>query len=146
LNDAPYLNAIAKEYVESATDKQIKARGANRYATPDVGEAFVIGTVGAPNADHNVHDYKSGVDRGLGWSFHFGGVVARSGKDRITLENYARGDNRGDVRADPRWYFQMYGQTQGQSFHEFHEAKGEYSNPVTVKLHKATKTVRHKEW
>lgn len=62
--------------------------------------------------------------------FHFGGVVARSGNDRITLENYARGDNRAD-KPDPLWYFQMDGTAQGQSFHEFHKAKNDYANPLT---------------
>lgn len=147
VNDAAHLNDIAKEFVQSGTDKQIKALGANRYAMPDVGEAFVIGTVGAQNPQTGtVRDYKSGQDRPLGWSFHFGGVVARSGKDRITLENYARGDSRGDVRADPRWYFQMYGQTEGQSFHEFHAGRAEYANPVTVKIDKTARALRQDQW
>jgi hypothetical protein len=102
--------------------------------SPD-GEAFVIGTLGPVIARQGgaaqVRDIASGQVRTLNWAFHFGAVVARSGRDRITHENYARGDNR-VAGADPRWYFQMYGEWAGQSFHEFHEAKEEYANPVTV--------------
>lgn len=59
------------------------------------------------------------------------GVVASSGNDTITLENYARGDKRKN-KFDPRWYFQMYGRNSGQSFHEQHAATSEYSNALTV--------------
>lgn len=80
----------------------------------------------------NVMDYESGVNRPLGWRDHFGGVVAKSGSDVVTLENYARGDGR-EANPDPRWYFQMYGQAKsGQSFHEAHKAQNAYSNPLTV--------------
>jgi hypothetical protein len=95
----------------------------------------MIATVGSgtpqPGGLSRVHDYASDSDRDLGWSFHFGGVVAKSGTDYATLENYARGDNRQN-RQDPRWYFQMYGEATGQSFHEFHEARRDYANPLTV--------------
>lgn len=81
-----------------------------------------------------VRDYESGLDRVLNWSYHFAGVVARSGGDSVTLENYARGDNR-QGNPDPRWYFQMYSQTNsGQSFHEAHKAQNAYANPLTVKV------------
>ena len=72
----------------------------------------------------------------LGWPYHFAGVVAVSGTDRITLENYARPDERKE-QPDPRWYFQMYGEEKGQSFHEFHEDTKQYANPVTVTVKKS---------
>jgi hypothetical protein len=78
-----------------------------------------------------LRDYTSGEDRTVSWPYHYAGVVARSGNDRVTLENYARGDNRMED-ADPRWYFQMYGEGSGQTFHEFHDARKEYANAITT--------------
>jgi len=85
-------------------------------------------------APTRVRDFESGTDRKLNWSYHFAAVVARSGGDCVTLENYARGDMRG-AGSDPRWYFQMYSQSNsGQTFHEFHKGKGDYANPITVAI------------
>lgn len=141
-DEARHLNAIAQEYVTSASQRNIAAYGANQFARPDVGEAYIIGTIGSgarlANGFTQVRDYRSGQNRDLGWSFHFAGVVAISGTDRVTLENYARGDNRQN-NADPRWYFQMYGETQGQSFHEFHAARPDYANPLTLAINKDTR-------
>lgn len=126
---------IAREYVRKQTEENLRAARANRYAQPEVGDAFVIGTIGKGTAlgggRNRVRDYERDTDRDLGWAYHFAGVVARSGQDRITLENYARPDGR-EENADPRWYFQMYGEKQGQSFHEFHKARNDYANPATV--------------
>lgn len=85
-----------------------------------------------PHGGTFVMDYQSGQNRELNWTYHFAGVVAQSGSDVVTVENYARGDNR-QANPDPRWYFQMYGQAKsGQSFHEAHKAQQAYSNPITV--------------
>jgi len=85
-------------------------------------------------APTRVRDFESNTDRQLNWSYHFAAVVARSGGDCVSLENYARGDMRG-AGSDPRWYFQMYSQTKtGQTFHEFHKGKGDYANPITVAI------------
>lgn len=140
-DEAANLNRIAKEYVESATTQDLQRHGANQFARPKVGEAYTIATVGGgerlPGGKQRVRDFASGRKRDLGWSFHFAGVVAHSGEDRVTLENYARGDGRED-NADPRWYFQMYGEASGQSFHEFHEAREDYANPITVAVNSQT--------
>jgi hypothetical protein len=127
------FNPLAQEYVQNRDSWAAWWQGANRYAAPSVGQSYVIYTLGdgGPNARGQVRDYESNQVRNLNWSFHFGGVVAKSGDDRVTLENYARGDNRQD-NADPRWYFQMYGTAQGQSFHEFYKAKNDYANPITM--------------
>lgn len=126
---------IAREYVTNQTEENLRAARANRYAQPEVGDAFVIATIGKGTdlggGRNRVRDYETNTNRDLGWAYHFAGVVARSGKDRITLENYARPDARAEA-ADPRWYFQMYGEKQGQSFHEFHKARNDYANPATV--------------
>jgi hypothetical protein len=136
-----HVNAIAHEYATTATPAAARALNANQFARPAIGEAFMIATVGTgpqlPGGLTQVHDYASGTNRDLGWAFHFGGVVAKSGSDYITLENYARGDNRQN-QADPRWYFQMYGEAQGQSFHEFHDARQDYANPITIAVNANT--------
>lgn len=132
---APFEDRMAQEYVQSSGDWNNWWHSANKYAKPEVGETYVIATIGAgqrlATGQQRVRDYRSGLDRDLNWSFHFGGVVARSGKDRVTLENFARGDNRQDA-ADPRWYFQMYGEATGQTFHEANAARPDYANPLTV--------------
>jgi hypothetical protein len=58
--------------------------GLNEFAAPEVGEAFNYTTIvsAAEGADNLVADDV--------WKFHFAGVVARSGEDRVTLENYKR--------------------------------------------------------
>jgi len=141
---APYNDDIAREYVASSGDWNTWWYGANRYAKPSVGESYLIATIGEgqrlASGAQRVRDYESGLDRDVNWSFHFGGVIARSGKDRVTLENYARGDNRQD-NPDPRWYFQMYGEAVGQTFHEAHKQSMSYANPLTVNVGANTRFV-----
>ncbi|WP_028105119.1 hypothetical protein [Pseudoduganella violaceinigra] len=141
-NENARADAIAREYVTALPNSRraLATAGANQYAKPAVGEAYMIATIGGgapqPNGTSRVRDFASGTDRDLGWSFHFAGVVARSGTDRVTLENYARGDNRQNG-ADPRWYFQMYGEQAAQTFHEVNASSPNYANPVTVTVGRA---------
>ena len=128
----PFRNQVAKEYISNR--KSAKGKNMNQYAMPNVGETYMINTIGTGTnigGKQRVRDYQTNKDLDLGWSFHFGGVVAQSGGDRITLENYARGDNRGD-NADPRWYFQMYGTKKKQTYHEVNRKKKEYANALTI--------------
>jgi hypothetical protein len=133
----PNANVGSYLHAQDWEADRVERLGMNRWAAPDVGEAYMISTVGPQIASDpvrgtaTVRDIRAQEDRVLAWGYHFGAVVAQSGGDRVTLENYARGDNRGG-RADPRWYFQMYGTRSGQSFHEFHEARRDYANPVTI--------------
>lgn len=87
----------------SATDRDNfdRAVGLNKYATPEVGEAYSI----VSNKDEHI-DQKV-------WNFHWGGVVMKSGGDTVTMENFARSGTDG-------WDFQMYGPASkaGQTFHE----------------------------
>lgn len=55
-----------------------------------------------------------------GLDFHFASVVARSGNDYITMENFARHESEETLSAgDPQWYFQMYGTEQDtQTWHK----------------------------
>lgn len=127
-------------YIAHSVDELVRGQRANQYALPDVGDAYVIATIGegTPIADrpgHSlVYDIASEQERDLRWTYHFAGVVAQSGNDRITLENYARQGDLRVGRADPRWHFQMYGSSRRQSFHEFHKAKELYANPITVSI------------
>lgn len=140
-------------YVNLTEGRAIKRQGANKFAKPGVGDAYMIASI--TNAEHLAteamtvgdmvrfeqigtrtqwRDYRSGEDREMRWPYHFAGVVAVSGNDRVTLENYARGDNR-QAGADPRWFFQMYGNKPGQSFHEATQGP-DYVNPLTVVIRK----------
>ncbi len=51
--------------------------------------------------------------------FHFASVVAKSGGDYVTMENYARQEERDTLSSnDPQWYFEMYGSAKTwQTFH-----------------------------
>lgn len=80
----------------------------NQFTPPaGIGDVFMIKAL-RPDAS------SGGLD------FHFGGVVAKSGEDHITMENYARHEEDKTLSSgDPQWYFQMYGPPQNmQSFHQ----------------------------
>jgi hypothetical protein len=52
------------------------------------------------------------ADKEATFGYHFGAVVAQSRPDYITLENYARRDERSSDTlsgADPLFFFKMYG-------------------------------------
>ena len=80
----------------------------NQFTPPaGIGDLFMIKSLRA--------DASSG-----GLDFHFAGVVAKSGEDHITMENYARHEETTTLSGgDPQWFFQMYGPQQNmQSFHQ----------------------------
>jgi len=95
---------------DTSRDTAAKIFGINQYAKPEVGQGvgvFKAGTTGSTK-------YASG---------HFAGVIARSGGDYITLENFA--GNPGTIaalgaRRNPNWYVRMFGKG-GQSFYGFHK-------------------------
>ncbi|MGW8330701.1 eCIS core domain-containing protein [Streptomyces sp. NPDC055897] len=76
-------------------------------AKAGVGDLFMIKALRADSTS-------GGID------FHFGSVVAKSGRDHITMENYARHEEEGTLSSgDPQWYFDMYGPVEKmQTFHE----------------------------
>jgi hypothetical protein len=140
-------------YARGNLARQLQQGNLNQHANPGIGEAFMIGSTtnvtelydeaertqdddekqrlftALQNRD-TFRDYFDQKDKKLNWPYHYGAVVAISGADRITLENYARGDNRQN-QADPRWFFQMYGTQAGQSFHEANRGDS-YVNPLTM--------------
>jgi hypothetical protein len=144
-----------RNYAGRWNTRDMKGVGANTYAAPNVGEAYMIHSMTPADSisaraeilrragrrdealelytqatSRTWRDYQTGTDKTPDWPYHFAGVVAQSGADRITLENYARGDDR-QANPDPRWFFQMYSTDTGQSFHEAHRS-GDYINPITV--------------
>lgn len=112
------LNAVDKEKF----DQQV---GINKYASPEVGEAFSI----VANKDEN-------IDMGT-WNFHWGGVVMKSGGDVVTMENFAGS-------GATAWDFQMYGPPSkaGQTFHEQQKERKKHDgvtpeygdNPTTLRV------------
>ncbi|MBP2316016.1 hypothetical protein [Azospirillum soli] len=137
------IDRVAVEYANAlrgggqGLNAHLRRLRLNQHAAPDVGEAFVTLSIAAEGANGKVQDLASGRSFTPRWSYHFGGVVAKSGNDVVTLENYARGadgDPVGNASSDPRWYFQMYGLKRGQSFHEAQVASGGFANPITMTL------------
>lgn len=130
---------------QNKLDTILKELKINQYASADVGDAYVIGSVGATDESGRLTDLHTQTTFVPRWPYHFGGVVAKSGSDTVTLENYARGgEGLGNPASDPRWYFQMYGTGQGQSFHEANVALGGYANAVTTALHHESGTAQQR--
>lgn len=138
--EASLADEIARKYVQALRDKKtdaiLKEMGVNQYAAPAVGEAFVIRNIAVQDESGRVMDYVSRTRKKIDWPYHFAGVVAQSGNDRVTLENYDRSQEQKDTgrqptlkTADPRWFFQMYGGG-GQSFHSVQAPQ--YANPITL--------------
>ena len=132
------FNVIGHDYGQALNDPQANALalrlGINEAAAPRPGDAFVIHTLATQDMDRKVTDVRSGRSFEPKWPYHWAGVVAESGTDRVTLENYARHDPEGgpSTKEDPRWFFQMYGERQGQSFHEVNEATSGFANALTL--------------
>jgi hypothetical protein len=131
-----YANKIKEPgFGDTLKDKGFK-NGLNEYADAGLGKVYQVAHIAtsrtALGEGAALHDFASGASVPPStWDWHFATVVARSGGDRVTLENYARGDDRrGDN--DPRWYFQMYGSKPGQSFHEAAVKTNTFANPITV--------------
>ena len=137
------VSQIAQEYTSALKKGGGALRGhlqhlqLNQFADPNIGETFLIASVARKDSDGRLQDVASGRQVKPKWPYHFATVVAKSGTDTVTLENYARNEAEGGEgisSEDPRWYFQMYSQNDGQSFHETWAATGEFANPVTVTM------------
>jgi hypothetical protein len=142
--EVDYSASVVRQYVDKAPrDLHKLHKDINTRANPKVGEAFAIWTINPGKAELNTTEKAKVLDilsqeiRELDWGSHFAGVVATSGKDRVVLENYARADKRAE-RPDPRWFFQMYGELRGQSFHEVQAGSGGFANPITVVVAEAS--------
>ncbi len=110
----------------AAALKLAKKLKVNEFADPKVGQAFISESVGAPGGGivnwlqdptGNTRTKRMTPDptvrggmRRTGWGNHAGAVVAESGGDKVTLENYARsGEDPALVDNDNIFYFAMYG-------------------------------------
>jgi hypothetical protein len=156
LTGAPDMLAIAQAYMNvlltaPAVANQIaKDLGVNEFALPEVGQSYGSVSLGQtdtsgipdfaqagakrrPLTDVPTATTKSKKTRDV-WGTHYGAVVAASGTDRITLENYGRTHEEGSVIAnDPIYYFQMYGTAAGQSWHEvWSTGTNPTVNPITM--------------
>jgi hypothetical protein len=90
-------------------------RGINERMDPLIGEVIGIYSTGDAVDQQAADD--AGVDP---FPYHWGTVVARSGDDYVTLENYARRDPKMPVdnTADPLYFFRMYNTRKpGQTWH-----------------------------
>ena len=92
----------------AARDAYDKKHGINRYAAPNVGEAFT-----RRRADHAITNWDD-----AGYNFHWGGVIMVAGGDRVTFENYVDPD--AESKKNDAWYFATYGPPTkaGQTWHE----------------------------
>ncbi|MBP0042281.1 MAG: DUF4157 domain-containing protein, partial [Roseofilum sp. SBFL] len=109
--------------------------GMGKYALPDVGEGYVIISGQRATGFDTHHKY---ADKGKAYIFpyHWGGVVAQDGNDRLTLEAASEGDEHAIKEG---WTFELYGTEEGQSFHEKHAATGRYGNMhQTLRVYKPT--------
>lgn len=143
-NHARRMYAALGEEGRAAFDKHV---GINRFANPDIGDAYTMAT------ESKMPGFKRS---GFTWNFHWAGVVAKDGDENITLEGYAvdmskaiakaRKDLKGDALKkelarlrkygseyiDRDWTFQMYGQDAGQTFHDEHLEGGTHGSHATT--------------
>lgn len=159
---------VAKEWSETVKDsdrteqqlarlnKYLARYGVNQFATAHVGEVYMTESLGAKqkrkDGSERVRDYSQPGKQYVRnpWGYHWGAVVAETGGDRITLENYVRGKDE-DKRAkenevelgdegETRFFFQMYGsaeernedgEAEDQSWHATWKRLG-FANPLSV--------------
>ena len=113
---ASYANLMAANPV--LADQVADALGVNAYAAPEVGEAYETYRVSTDTTVKQTRQAGGRLVRDL-WGQHIGAVIAKSGVDRVTLENYARSHEINAMNTAPHYYFQMYGPaSKNQSWHE----------------------------
>lgn len=95
---------------DAETIEIMKELNMNEYMMPKIGDAVTTFGI-ATAAEESVAD-KSEI-----FMYHFAGVVARSGSDYITMENYARRDEKGNGTlsgGDPLYFFKMHGSAESE--------------------------------
>jgi hypothetical protein len=135
------LEALEEEFMRyyrrlspEKQDELDKTLGINRWANPEIGEAYTTSSGGEEHA---------GMPEGAStWNYHYAAVVLKSsdGSDAVALENYATRDP-DEINQD--WSWQMYGAPgkdtapeDTQSFHEQHrDAHGQHGQtPTTLRV------------
>lgn len=119
---AAYLTLLQTRPADA--DQAAHDLGLNLHSLPNAGEAYETYRIANDNA----------LPRGdyvrYFWGQHIAAVVAQSGRDRVTLENYARTHEIGEKRTGPDYYFQMYGSGPGQTWHDAWTAPTATGAPV----------------
>lgn len=142
-SDAPrlylrFLDAMITEFQRILSDDgrngrkmeaELRKLSMNASLDPALGSA--ITTYGMATAEQEAAFRRHGERV---FEFHFGTVVAKSGPDYITMENYARGEDRSKTTMsgkDPLFFFRMYGQAEpGQTWHERQLGTGSFRGAV----------------
>jgi hypothetical protein len=115
------------ESTKATMDKLLKEANVNEFMTPEVGNAIVTISATTPEeADSR--------DKENTFLYHFGTVVAKSGSDYITMENYARREEKNADKlssGDPLFFFRMYGTKKDEkTWHESNLATGSFVGAV----------------
>ena len=122
-----------------------KKIGINDHANPDIGGAFMINPTGVPDEEDKILDRQKDEKIDAGFPYHWGGVIAKSGADIMTMENYARKDEDGNKKkpvSETRHYFQLYGtpasiNDKAETFHQFWSKY--FANPLTLSFKNSKK-------
>lgn len=130
-----------KEFINKVgSEKILREIGLNEFIDPKIGDVLSIRSIAAPRLTEEgtmeAMDHLSGRMLSNPFEYHFATVIAKSGSDYITMENYARQTEEGNIETgagahDPRYFFQMFGPLE-QSFHS--ENKSDYANPLTLRF------------
>ncbi|MGX1914777.1 eCIS core domain-containing protein [Streptomyces phaeochromogenes] len=95
------LQAQHGNQFDQRLEDAFRKRKVNQFLRPKIGSQLVVMSRG---------DWQSGTDL---FRYHYGAVVAVSGRDYVTMENYARRDKEVGVSTsgagDPLFYFYMHG-------------------------------------
>ena len=109
--------------IADAVQMHLAARGVNAGLDPPAGAA--IGIFSIADRQMGQQAMQLGIDP---FPYHFATVVARSGTDYVTFENYARRDpvvSGTDSSGDPLHFFRMYNTTNpAQRWHDVQVASG----------------------
>lgn len=138
------VDDAAREYVKNfmaspGSQPILQELGLNEYINPSIGDLLSIRSIGPARYvgdDWYVMDHVSDTELKNPFGYHYATVIAKSGADYLTMENYARRQEEGDSNHpisadDSRYYFQMFGPAE-QSFHA--EQRKDYANPMTLSL------------
>jgi len=121
------LNLAFRALVDQAKNdkhiaKDLKKANLNEALKPVVGAAIV--TLALSTAQEQKDSDNQGRTPFL---YHWGTIVAGSGSDYITLENYARREKGGSQSSDPLYFFRLHGPVlNASSWHDRSKASGDF--------------------
>jgi hypothetical protein len=126
-----FQEAMADPVESPLLEAELTRRLLNEALAPDLGAA--ISTLGLTTGDQERQNKLAGLDL---FSYHFAAVVAKSGTDYVTVENYARRDPRSQGTLsgnDPLYFVRMYGVgAPPDSFHARQLATGAFAGTVVT--------------